>query len=87
MPNIKSAKKRVLVNKVKYLNNQSFKSALKTSLKKFDVAVAGGTKEEATLAFNTAVKAVDKAASKNIYHANKAARQKSSLALKLNSVK
>lgn len=87
MPNIKSAKKRVLVNKVKYLNNQAFKSALKTTLKKFDAAVTGGNKEEATSAYKAAVKAVDKACAKNIYHANKAARQKSALTLRLNSVK
>lgn len=87
MPNIKSAKKRVLVNKVKYLNNQAFKSALKTTLKKFDAAVAGGNKEEVTAAYTAAVKSVDKACARNIYHANKAARQKSSLTLKLNSVK
>ena len=42
MPNIKSAKKRVKVNSVKALNNQMAKSELKTTLKKFDAAIAGG---------------------------------------------
>ena len=42
MPNIKSAKKRVLVNETKALRNKMEKSALKTSLKKFDAAVAEG---------------------------------------------
>ena len=50
MPNIKSAKKRVKVNSVKALNNQMAKSELKTTLKKFDAAIAGGDKAEATAA-------------------------------------
>ncbi len=86
MPNIKSAKKRVLVNKTKYLNNQSFKSALKTAIKKFDAAVTAGNKDEALVTYKAAVKAVDKACKRNIFHANKAARAKSSLTLKLNKV-
>lgn len=61
MPNIKSAKKRVKVNSVKALNNQMAKSELKTTLKKFDAAIAGGDKAEATAAYTTAVKAVDQA--------------------------
>ena len=44
MPNIKSAKKRVLVNETKALSNKMEKSALKTSLKKFDAAVAEGNR-------------------------------------------
>ena len=50
MPNIKSAKKRVKVNAVKALNNQMAKSELKTTLKKFDAAIAAGDKAEATVA-------------------------------------
>lgn len=60
MPNIKSAKKRVKVNSVKALNNQMAKSELKTTLKKFDAAIAGGDKAEATAAYTTADKAVDR---------------------------
>ena len=49
MPNIKSAKKRVKVNTVKAMNNQMAKSALKTTLKKFDAAIAAGDKAEALI--------------------------------------
>ena len=56
MPNIKSAKKRVKVNATKAMNNQMAKSALKTTLKKFDTAVAAGDKAEATVAYTTAVR-------------------------------
>ena len=47
MPNIKSAKKRVLVSKVNNARNKMEKSALKTTLKKFDAAVADGNREQA----------------------------------------
>ena len=42
MPNIKSAKKRVLVSRAENAANRSEKAALKTQLKKFDAAVAAG---------------------------------------------
>ncbi len=47
MPNIKSAKKRVLVNATKAAQNKAQKSALKTDLKKFEAAVAEGNRSEA----------------------------------------
>ena len=42
MANIKSAKKRILVNKAKALQNQMLKSQLKTVIKKFNAAVEAG---------------------------------------------
>ncbi|MCI5498055.1 MAG: 30S ribosomal protein S20, partial [Evtepia sp.] len=39
LPNIKSAKKRVLVNQTKAARNKAAKSALKTQLKYFDAAI------------------------------------------------
>ena len=62
LPNIKSAKKRVLVNATKAAQNKAQKSALKTQLKKFEAAVAGGNRSEADAAYKVAVKAVDQAA-------------------------
>ena len=86
MPNIKSAKKRVLVNKAKALQNKSARSALKTDLKKFEAAVAGGNRSEAEGAYKVAVKAVDKAVGHGILHKNNAAHKKSSMTLKLNKL-
>ena len=86
MPNIKSAKKRVLIAKVNSERNKADKSALKTTLKKFDSAVVAGNREEATAAYKAAVVAVDKAAVKGILHKNNAARKKSSMTLKLNAM-
>ena len=66
MPNIKSAKKRVLLSREANVKNKMAKSALKTTLKKFDSAVVAGNREEATAAYKAAVVAVDKAAVKGI---------------------
>lgn len=87
MPNIKSAKKRVNVTKVKHLNNQVRKSALKTAIKKFETAVLSADKTAAEAAYKVAVKAIDKACAKNIMHKNTASRRKSKLTLALNTVK
>lgn len=86
MPNIKSAKKRVLVSKVNNERNKMDKSVLKSTLKKFDAAVADGSKEQADSAYKAAVKTIDKAVSKGIIHKNNAARKKSSISLKLNKM-
>ena len=87
MPNIKSAKKRVKVTKVKDARNQAARSQLRTILKKFDAAVASEDKTAAESAYKTAVKALDKAAASKLIHKNKAANKKSALTLKLNAVK
>ena len=47
MANIKSAKKRVLVNQTKALRNKMIKSGVKTAVKKVDAAIAAGDKEAA----------------------------------------
>ena len=86
MPNIKSAKKRVLVSKVNNERNKMAKSALKTTLKKFKAAVAEGNKEQADSAYTAAVKSIDQAVKKGIIHKNNAARKKSSIALKMNNL-
>ena len=50
MANIKSAKKRVLVNQTKALRNKMIKSGVKTAVKKVDAAIAAGDKEAAKAA-------------------------------------
>ena len=83
MPNIKSAKKRVLVSKINNASNRAAKTELKTMVKKFDAAVAAGEAVEA--AYKNAVKTIDQAAAKGIVHKNTAARKKSQLTRKLNA--
>lgn len=86
MPNIKSAKKRVLVTKAKTLNNRAFKTSLKTCVKNFEKAVNEGDKAVAAAAYKEAVKKLDKAVAKNVIHVNAAARKKSQFTLKLNAM-
>ena len=86
MPNIKSAKKRVLIAKVNNERNKADKSALKTTLKKFEAAVTEGNREQADSAYKAAVKTIDQAAAKGILHKNTAARKKSSIARKMNGI-
>ena len=86
MPNIKSAKKRVLVNKAKALQNRAVRSALRTDIKKFEAAVAEGNRSEAEGAYKVAVKAVDKAVGHGILHKNNAAHKKSAMTLKLSKI-
>ncbi|MDD6214984.1 MAG: 30S ribosomal protein S20 [Firmicutes bacterium] len=83
MPNIKSAKKRVLVIQKKTLINQMHKTALKTAIKKFDTAVENKNAAEAKTLFNEATRKLDQAVKQGILHKNNAARKKSQLALKL----
>ena len=86
MANIKSAKKRILVTETKTSQNRMIKSALKTTLKKFEVASTTSTAEEANVLFVKAAKALDMAAQKGIIHKNMAARKKSRLAARLNAI-
>ena len=79
MPNIKSAKKRVIVNKTKAARNKSRNSALKTAIKKAHTAA-----ETNAAVVTAAIKKVDQAAAKGLIHKNNAARKKSALAKLLN---
>ncbi|MFQ8758868.1 MAG: 30S ribosomal protein S20 [Intestinimonas sp.] len=75
LPNIKSAKKRVLVNETKAARNKAAKSALKTQIKKFDAVVAEGNRSEADSVYKTTVKAIDKAAAKGLLHKEQRGQQ------------
>jgi len=80
--NIKSSIKRIATTEKKTLQNKSRKTALKTTLKKLDVAVNEGSDNVDEL-YGVVVKSLDKAAAKGIIHKNAAARKKSRLAAKL----
>ncbi len=83
MPNIKSAKKRVLVIDKKTMRNKAVKSALKTQIKKFLEAVNAGDKETATKLFPETVSAIDAAVTKGVIHKNNANNRKAKLSKKL----
>jgi len=80
LPNIKSAKKRVLVAKARNERNKARKSELKTNLKK--AAAEGATVQTIRLT----VKKIDKAAASGLIHKNKAARLKSRLDKKIGGI-
>ena len=86
MANIKSAKKRILVNRTKAERNKSIRSAVKTSIKKVEAAVAAKDKEAAAAALKVAISTIDKAATKGVYHKNDAARKVSRLAKAVNTL-
>lgn len=82
MPNIKSAKKRVLIGEANYARNKQYRTAMKTAIKKADKAITENSadKEEAVKA---AVKKIDQVAAKGIIHKNNAAHKKSALVVRL----
>ena len=85
MPNIKSAKKRVAVSAANNERNKAYRSALRTAIKKADIAI--DTKAaDAGEAVKVAVKEIDSAVSKGIIHKNNAARKKSGLQNRLNKM-
>lgn len=85
MPNIKSAKKRVLVSEANYEKNKAYRSALRTAVKKADAAIDAKS-EDMAVTVKAAVKKIDQAASKGIIHKNNAARKKSALVTRMNKV-
>lgn len=85
MANIKSSIKRINTTEKKTLQNKSKKSALKTTIKKFEVGVKENAENTEEL-LRSAIKSLDKAASKGVIHKNAAARKKSRLTAKLNKM-
>lgn len=86
MANIKSAKKRILVNETKAARNKAIRSKVKTAIKKVDAAVAARDKAAAQAALLAATTEIDKAATKGVYHKNNASRKVSRLSKAVNSI-
>ena len=86
MPNIKSAKKRVITSAKKRDNNILGKSSMKTAIKKVERAVANNDKDTACAALKTAIKSIDKATKNGVSSKNKSARNKARLTKKVNTM-
>ncbi|UMZ73065.1 30S ribosomal protein S20 [Natranaerofaba carboxydovora] len=84
MPNTKGAKKRVKVIETKTQRNRMIKSRVKTAIKKFESSLENNNIEEAKENYKKVSEIFDKAVNKGVYHRNKADRQKSKLARRLN---
>ncbi len=83
MPHIKSAKKRVKVTEKKNLRNRIVKTGVRTSVKKFEAAVAADP-ATANVQLNATTSAIDKAVAKGVINKNAANRKKARLAKQLN---
>ena len=86
MPNIKSAKKRVITSAKMRDNNTVITSSMKTAIKKFEKAVKENVKQLAEENLKVATKRIDKAVTSGLVHKNKAAREKSRLTKKKNEM-
>ncbi len=86
MPNLKNAKKRVLVNVKKEKVNNECGACMKTAIKNVERAVAVKDKQKAEEKLKVAIKAIDKASAKGIASKNTCARNKSRLSKKVNSM-
>lgn len=87
MANIKSQQKRILTNEKSRLANASFKSKMKTAIKKVNAAVANKDLELATSLLPEAVALIDKSVKEGVQQLNTASRQKSALMKAVNSLK
>ncbi|MGF7185471.1 small subunit ribosomal protein S20 [Desulfitispora alkaliphila] len=86
MANIKSAMKRAQLAKAQNLKNAAEKSALRTAIRRFEEAVAAADKEKAESTLKQAVKKMDKATRRGLFHKNAVARKKSRMTKRLNAL-
>ena len=86
LANIKSAKKRILVNRTKADRNKAIKSSVKTAIKKVYAAIEAGDKAVATSELTAAIKTIEMAATKGVYHKNNAARKVSRITKAVNEM-
>lgn len=86
MANIKSAKKRILVNETKAARNKAIRSKVKTSVKKVDAAISAGDKAAAQASLVNAITEIEKATSKGVFHKNTSSRKVSRLTKSVNAM-
>ena len=86
MANIKSAKKRILVERRNAERNKAIRSRVKTAVKRVNAAIAANDKDAAGKALVTAVKEIDKAAGKGVFHRKTASRKVSRLTIAVTKI-
>lgn len=86
MANIKSQIKRIKQNNAAHERNKAVRSALKTSVRRFNEAAEAGNADEAKTLAAAATRQLDKAVSKGVIHKNQAANRKSSIAKKASAL-
>ena len=86
MANHKSAKKRIRSNANRAKTNQSRISRIRTFIKKVEVAILNGNKDDAITAFKKAEPQIQKGVSKGVMHKNTAARKISRIAKSIKNI-
>ena len=86
MPNMKNAKKKVLVDIKRSETNNMYAATMKNSIKKVEKAVASKDKEKSLEALKTCIKSIDKACKNGATSKNTCARNKSRLTKKVNAM-
>lgn len=87
MPNIKSAKKRVVTSQKRNEINTAKKSRVKTALKKYNAAIAANDVALAEQLLPETMSVIDCAMKDGIFKANTAARKKATICRSLDSIK
>lgn len=86
MANIKSAKKRILVARTRADRNKAVRSGVKTAIKKVYAAIEAGDKAAAQAELTSAIKVIEMAGSKGIYHKNNVARKVARISKAVNTM-
>ena len=86
MANIKSAKKRVQVTAIRTERNKAIRSEVKTYVKRVEAAVEAGDKAVAEAELKAAIKVIEMAGSKGVYHDNTVSRKVSRLSKLVNTL-
>ncbi|MBI5787274.1 MAG: 30S ribosomal protein S20 [Candidatus Schekmanbacteria bacterium] len=86
MANHKAALKSLRQDEKRHERNKMVKTQVKTVAKKVLNAVEAKNLDEAKSALHTAIRTIDKACSKGVIHKNNAARKKSRLSVRVNSI-
>jgi small subunit ribosomal protein S20 len=82
-----SAKKRIRQNETHRARNRARKDLIKTQIKGFTAALSGGNVEKAETALRSTTSRLDKVAAKGTIHKNAAARKRSRLTKRLNTLR
>lgn len=86
MANTPSARKRVRVTERRTLRNRKVKSRMRTSIKRYEAALAAGDAQTSEELYKTATSRIDRAAMKGVIHKNEASRRKARLAKRLHAL-
>jgi small subunit ribosomal protein S20 len=87
MPNTLSAKKRLRQNETRRLRNRTVRSTIRTQIRKVREAIEAKDADKCVAEFRSLCKKLDRAAGKNLVHANAAARTKSRLSKAIKTIK